>query len=152
MMMLMSGICWLSRQIQACGKGRPVGGYPDVHQTTLIHWKVRKQSSKVMFYEVLFYFCCTIALLFYCILCVCSDLVKMRSTCFKLIALHKEFNQQNKVIDCYDKIISTYVDDLSQSDANDLSKLWLEFGNYLMSRDEISDSDWMKVCRQICSD
>ena len=80
---------------------------------------------------------------------MCSDLVKTRSTYFKLIALHREFNQQEQVIECYTQILSTYdksCGDLSVSDSNDLSKTWLEFGIYLMTRDAILNKDWVKVC------
>ena len=76
--------------------------------------------------------------------------MKTRDTCCKLVSLHREFNQQDQVIQCYHKILSTYdqgCEGFSESDANNLSKAWLEFGIYLVSRDEILEKDWLKVCR-----
>lgn len=92
---------------------------------------------------------CIVVVVVVVLLFVCSDLVKTRSTYSKLIALHRELNQQDQVIECYSQILSTFdksCEDLSETDTNDLSKTWLEFGTYLISRGEIVNRDWVKVC------
>ena len=79
-------------------------------------------------------------------LCRHSDKEKLRSTHLKLVVLHKEFNHQDKVIDCYDAALATYdLNDSTPADTSSCSELWLEYATYVLNRDVIPGKCWEKV-------
>ena len=92
------------------------------------------------------FFCCCCCLLIVvicmCFLCDVSDVIKTRSTLSKLIPLHKEFNQEDLTVQCYDKLITTYGGD---SDTSEVCMVSLEFVTYVVNREGLSQTHWDKV-------
>ena len=75
-----------------------------------------------------------------------SDVQKKRATFCKLLALHREFNHEDKVVKYYDGIMSTYdSDNLSEEESANYSETWHECCSYLLGRNEVTDKYWKMV-------
>ena len=77
-----------------------------------------------------------------------SDAEKLRSTHHKLISLHREFNDQDKVIECYGTLTSTYPSpptSASPEEVASCSQVWLDFVTYLLGRELVPEQCWEKV-------
>ena len=72
-------------------------------------------------------------------------MLKARATLSKLISLHKELNEEDEVVRSYCSLLRLYEGSLSESEASEVSRVSLDFVEYVIVREKLVRDHWQEV-------